>query len=179
MATITEKFLNQLSTAHNENKTGVVFAYIKGDDSTMETGILYFLKGVLCGSVLENFSGSDAIEKILNAKILSTVFLQKNKKELVEQPSMPSMDSILSKLVGKTNDVVVAQTLSSNEVVQAVVKILSDIIGPNAASKVEKIASTYPPDTDMSNFSSECIKFASNFIGNKLASDVLLPIFEG
>lgn len=175
------KFIYHLQHARDENKTGKLYTYSRTDTATLEIGLLYFLTGILCGSILGSVTGREAIQYILNSKIATAMFVNLDKNEIIQQPAMPDIDEVFS-LISSTEPAVKSLThtpviFSHSEIVQAVNGTLSDIVGNTISNKIEQLAQVHSPSSDLNRFAEECIKLTSNYIGKKRATDILMPLF--
>lgn len=171
------KFLDLLVSARDKKETGKVYAYYR-DETSIHTGVLYFLKGTLAGCKFEQLKGVEAIKQLLHSAIASAMFVKVGKGDIEQQGSMPDIDALISTLRQEDGDQLAPWSLSGSELFQAIVTTLGDLLGDKGERNVEDIAVRYPPHEYPHQFVDECTKMLSNYMGAKRAREILASLVE-
>lgn len=183
--TLENKFFNILTHVHEKQETGKVYAYSRSrDGGEIHVGLLFFKKGNPCGFLFDKIAGIDALKRIANSVIASTMFVPTSPKQLVEQDAVPGYDEIfnaLRRVAGAREDAKQkseAAKLSGAELVHVTAVTLGDILGSKVREKVESLGQVYRPETSMQRFVDECFKLATNYLGKRRAEEILEQIFH-
>lgn len=166
-----EKFIDLITQAKNEQRSGRLYAYTRVDGK-LSFATLFINHGQLSGCDYNEKSGDLALSELIDAPITTVVFVAGDGSDDIKDTDIRDIDTLLSSI----NNQKAYDTQPSFQVAEfkhIATEALKTICGDRATKLVDELAERYPPEKNHHKFIDECVKLASNFVGDKLANNAL------
>ena len=168
------KFVDMLRQIKNEQRTGRmrVSTRVEGE---LSYATLFFNDGQLSNCEYNGKSGDLSISKLINSEIVTVVFVAGDGSDYIKDSSIRDIDTLLSSSGHQISDKT-QPFFKPVEFENIAIDALKIICGDNATKLVNDLATRYPPEKNQDKFIEECVKLASNFVGNDMANKILKPL---
>ena len=175
--TANQKFVDLTVQTRDEQRTGKMYAYSRVE-SKLSFATLFFHDGQLSNCEYNGKSGDLALSELINSEVTNVVFVAGDSPDHIRDPSIRDVDTLLTSIKHQQSDSTESANANKDAGLRDIATdALKTICGDNATNLVNDLAERYPPEENQHKFIEECVKLASNFIGDEMANEIFKPLF--
>ena len=175
-----QKLIELVTKVNNKKRTGKLRVGTHsqaGLDRKLLIATLFFNEGQLYDCEYDNQSGNRAVTDLINAPMVSTIFIQCDISAVSEKSFVPNVDTFLAMVKRQIMDKT-PPPFDPSDLTRAAAETLREFCGKRAGKLIEDLIVRFPPAQNPKIFVRECVNIASDFIGVERAREKLKPLYS-